>query len=96
MGPTANNAAKTLCDHGHDLEGDNLYVAPRSGQRKCRACMKRIAEEKKARFKGPRRTKPGKVVLRIQMEDRTFVELGEHYGVSDTAVRKWAKGYGLI
>jgi len=26
------------CKHGHPLSGDNLYVAPKSGCRMCRAC----------------------------------------------------------
>lgn len=36
------NMAKTHCDAGHELSGDNLYVAPagtaKAGSRKCRAC----------------------------------------------------------
>lgn len=88
------NARKTHCKHGHPLKGDNLYVT-RKGYRKCKACGRRFQEERKARFRGRRRPKPGRVVLRIQMERMNFTELGEHYGVTDTAVRKWAKEYGL-
>lgn len=42
----ARQAAKTHCKHGHPLSGDNLYIAPSSGQRVCRACK---ADRKKAR-----------------------------------------------
>jgi hypothetical protein len=35
--PTAVNALKTNCLHGHPLSGDNLYITPR-GRRECRAC----------------------------------------------------------
>ena len=37
IGPTAVNARRTRCIHGHPLSGDNLYVEP-SGRRRCRAC----------------------------------------------------------
>lgn len=94
MSPTANNAAKTMCDHGHPLSGKNLYLDP-DGRRKCVTCKKRIAAAKAARFRGPKRPKPGRVVLRMQMERMNNVELGEHYGVTDTTIRNWMKSYGL-
>ena len=92
--PAGANARKTHCKHGHPLSGDNLYV-DRNGYRKCSACRQRFQQERKARFRGRRRRKPGKVVLRMQMERMNLTQLGEHYGVTDTAVRKWAKEYGL-
>jgi len=92
--PPGINARKTKCIHGHPLSGKNLYVDAEGGRR-CRACRKRIISERTARFKGPRRPNPSKIVLKIQMERMSFVELGEYYGVTDTAVRKWARKYGL-
>lgn len=94
MGPTANNAAKTMCKHGHLLEGENLVIDS-EGRRRCRECAQDIQAERWTRFQGPKRPKPGRVVLRMQMERMSFVELGEHYGVSDTTVRNWAKSYDL-
>lgn len=38
-GPTAINAAKTECIHGHPLSGDNLYITTQ-GRRKCRQCTR--------------------------------------------------------
>lgn len=38
-GPTAQNARKTHCKHGHDLSGDNLRVDVR-GWRSCRECQR--------------------------------------------------------
>lgn len=93
-GPTSTNARRMRCSHGHPLEGDNLYLDP-EGKRKCRTCMRRIQEERAARFTGPRRPKPTRVVLAREMETSTFVEIAECYGVSDTTVRNWARGYGL-
>lgn len=41
---------KTHCKRGHPLSGDNLYVAPKSGSRGCRACRtltnKRLREDR--------------------------------------------------
>ena len=34
----AHQLAKTHCKRGHPLSGENLYIAPSSGQRACRAC----------------------------------------------------------
>lgn len=41
IGPTALNAAKTHCVHGHELAGENLYVWSGDGGRKCRECHKK-------------------------------------------------------
>jgi hypothetical protein len=93
-GPAAENAMKTHCIHGHPLSGDNLYVDP-EGKRKCQTCIDDVKQRRKARFKGERKPKPDKETLARQIEEHTFTDLGEHYGVSDTAVRNWAKNYGL-
>lgn len=37
VGPTAVNAAKTECPHGHSLE--DAYVIPSTGSRSCRSCQ---------------------------------------------------------
>lgn len=34
----ASNAAKTHCPKGHPLSGNNLYVQPRTGKRRCKTC----------------------------------------------------------
>jgi 5-methylcytosine-specific restriction endonuclease McrA len=41
-------------------------------------------------------TWPLKEELSILMNDHSLVKIGQMYGVSDNAVRKWAKKYGLI
>lgn len=35
------HTGKTHCVHGHPLEGDNLYVNPKTRQRCCRECAAR-------------------------------------------------------
>lgn len=45
----ARNAAKTHCKRGHPLSGDNLYVAPKTGARNCRTCMRAADQRYKQR-----------------------------------------------
>lgn len=40
--------------------------------------------------------RPSKQQLKELIEIQSWVALGKHYGVSDNAVRKWAKQYNLI
>ncbi len=40
--------------------------------------------------------RPDKNTLKNEIAMMPFTKLAEKYGVSDNAVRKWAKGYGLI
>lgn len=40
--------------------------------------------------------RPTKTKLRGELNKFTKVELGRKYGVSDNAIKKWAKKYGLI
>lgn len=40
--------------------------------------------------------RPSKNELKDLTESMSWVKIGERYGVSDNAVRKWAKGYGLL
>jgi len=39
--------------------------------------------------------RPSLEVLAEEIKNSTWVSLGKKYGVSDNAVRKWAKGYGI-
>jgi hypothetical protein len=39
--------------------------------------------------------KPRKEVLIEEIKTTSFLQLGKKYGVSDNAVRKWAKSYGI-
>lgn len=43
--PTAVNSAKTHCDRGHPLSGDNLRITPK-GWRECLECRRRRGREK--------------------------------------------------
>lgn len=41
------NRAKTHCPSGHEYDTDNTYTHPRTGQRACRACHRRWANERR-------------------------------------------------
>lgn len=49
--PTAVNAAKTHCNHGHPLSGANVRITPQ-GWRECRECKRRRSREKYRRKTG--------------------------------------------
>ncbi len=40
--------------------------------------------------------RPSRGILAQQIASMSWVDIGKHYGVSDNAVRKWAKLYGLL
>ena len=39
--------------------------------------------------------RPSREILKSQIRNENFVQIGKKYGVSDNAVRKWCKFYGL-
>lgn len=52
VGPSAQNARKMHCAHGHPLSGKNLYVLRTADgtKRRCRVCMKREAAKRRENF----------------------------------------------
>lgn len=63
--------------------------------KKCKSCAKK---ENKTRTVFYRKVKdrPAEEELKEMLEKTSFVAVGKKYGVSDNAVRKWAKKYGII
>lgn len=51
VGPSAKNAAKLKCLHGHDLTPDNTYRPPNVNQRHCRICRRNRDIARKLRLK---------------------------------------------
>lgn len=47
-------------------------------------------------FRSRKVTHPSKEQLKQEIETCTMVSLGIKYGVSDNAVKKWARKYGLL
>jgi hypothetical protein len=58
VGPTAENARKTHCRHGHELAGENLLmVGPEHTRRECRACdLARARQRRRERAAAEGRT----------------------------------------
>jgi len=50
VAPTAMNAAKTHCSHGHPLSGENLIE--RRGWRQCRECQRRVQRANNWKHRG--------------------------------------------
>ena len=40
-------------------------------------------------------SRPSKEILEKDIQENSFVALGKKYGVSDNAIRKWCKAYGI-
>jgi 5-methylcytosine-specific restriction endonuclease McrA len=47
------------------------------------------------KYKTRKVIRPSKETLEIEIKENTMVDLGKKYGVSDNAVRKWCKSYGI-
>ncbi len=43
ISPSAQNAGKLYCIHGHSLQGENLYVTP-DGRRQCKTCRRKASD----------------------------------------------------
>ena len=68
---------------------------------KCRVCSKDTfndfyCSERCSRIASRRVQRPSKEELHEKINKYPWVSLGRYYGVSDNAVRKWAKTYKLI
>ena len=46
---TAQEARQTHCKYGHPLSGDNLYIEPKRGARRCRICNKIKSAKRRAK-----------------------------------------------
>lgn len=58
IGPSAANAAKTVCDRGHEFTPENTYIVAGTGWRHCQTCVKdkrdqANAERRRARWVCP-------------------------------------------
>ena len=51
--------------------------------------------EKMRAFKQRKVKRPSKEELLFLIKNKTFTQIGKDYGVSDNAIRKWCKSYGL-
>lgn len=57
--------------------------------------VRKLKEVHKIEFKSQKQEKPSKSELLDRLCVHSLKELSEFYGVSDNAIRKWMKGYGI-
>lgn len=67
---------KIHCGRGHLLSGDNLYVFPVSGNRRCKTCIREAAQRRAAE------------AGRVDQAARTHCPQGHHYGGENLYVDK--------
>lgn len=93
--PTARNAMKSECKRGHPLDEKNTYLDGTG--RKCKKCLqlrrKRVRDQVR---KAARRPNPSMRQLEQDLKVLNWTQVGLKYGVTDNAVRKWARSYGLL
>lgn len=58
---------------------------------RCNSC----ARKTRVKYKVLPKDRPSKEELSILIKTKSFVDIGKIYGVSDNAIRKWCKLYGL-
>lgn len=74
------------------LPEKKIYYCPKCGNKKskesthCQKCS--FIEMQKVE-------RPSKEQLEKELKELNFVQVGKKYGVSDNAVRKWCKSYGM-
>lgn len=93
------NARKTHCEAGHPFSGDNLLVvsgSPGRTRRRCKVCDRVAGLRLRQSYKTERKANPSAEELaELLRAGISYVEIGRRFGVSDNAVRKWAKKFGL-
>lgn len=98
--PHGKNSRKTHCLRGHLLSEENVYIErKREGgiARKCRECARARTKNRAGAFASAERKKnPNREELLQLVRTHTWTEIGLMYGVTDSAVRKWAKKYNII
>ena len=92
------------CDSQQDTYcGRNLKYQPFKEQPRCIECGKPVVKKKgvlrcsKCASKEHRKVadRPSKEQLCQELKESNFVAVGKKYGVTDNAIRKWCKSYGL-
>jgi hypothetical protein len=65
-------------------------------ENKLKRRQKRFCSEQCANSYRRKPNRPSKETLEKDIKENNWLSLGRKYSVSDNAVRKWAKNYGLI
>lgn len=98
-----------IIDLPDDIRPQNLEIhhpdihQGENGCNKCYTCNKPLQNQQKKfcshvcyHVASRKVSRPSKEQLQRDISESNFLALGRKYGVSDNAIRKWAKGYGLL
>lgn len=77
----------------YKVKDENRKFCPICGEEKSERASLCVSCYNKSSRKVER---PSKELLELEIKQYSYVALGKKYGVSDNAVRKWCKSYGLI
>lgn len=75
-----------ICNYCHTYTNNDKYCSPKCYQKHRKGLPS---------FKTRKVERPLKEVLEQEIKEHSFLYLGKKYGVSDKAVRKWCKYYGI-
>jgi hypothetical protein len=93
--PNCHSQTETFCGRHKSVHKRcskcNNHISKRSTL--CRQCHKQHNIDNREMFHKVNR--PTRDALSILISSKTFVEIGREFNVSDNAVRKWCKDYGL-
>lgn len=86
-----------VCGYKHSEEFKRKLSEANRGKKHSEESKKKMSEAKKGKKHLATRKvdRPSKEVLEKEIESNSWSALGKKYGVSDNAVRKWAKSYGI-
>ena len=93
--PTKRNEDNVFCNHSTATQATlRRWYKKISDDSKCEICGQgKMCIE--CRGEERRKNIPDREELKCLIMSRSFVKVGEIYNVSDNAVRKWCKSYGL-
>lgn len=74
IGPTAENARKTHCIHGHEFTPENtMYVTKEGGGRKCRTCHNEL-HKKKSRRKSKEKNTAKELIEGLRNQEKFYLD----------------------
>ncbi len=92
--PHAINARKTQCVNGHPFDAQNTLRV--NGHRRCKTCAEvRNKARQKMMHERARQPMPSFDQLSRDVANLPLTRVGQKYGVTDNAVRKWMQKLGV-
>lgn len=94
--PNCDSQQETYC-------GRNLKYQPHKHRKYCVECDKPVTKQTKvlystdcfAKYNRKVKDRPSKEKLRKELEESNFTQVAKKYNVTDNAIRKWCRSYGL-